>query len=108
MDTVSVALLIIAAVAIGIAVDDTTHFICHYQQQRAIGQTVDEAIQRTIIVKGTPIIITSLILMGGFSIMMFGSFVPTIQFGLLSAFIMLFAVVSDLVVLPILLFKFDS
>jgi len=45
---------------------------------------------------------------GGFGILLFGSFVPTIQFGFLSALIMLFAVISDLVVLPGLLLKFDA
>ena len=45
---------------------------------------------------------------GGFSILLLASFVPTIQFGFLSALIMLFAVISDLLVLPGLLMKFDT
>ena len=101
------ATAIIAAVAIGIAVDDTVHFICSYQNQRRQGQTTEKAIEHAVIVKGHPIITTSLIMMGAFAILLFGSFVPTIQFGILSALIMLFAVVSDLLVLPGLLLKFD-
>ena len=102
------ATAIIAAVAIGIAVDDTIHFICQYQQQRAAGDHSVDAIQKTIVIKGTPIIMTSLIMTGGFGILLLGSFVPTIQFGVLSALIMLSAVISDLLVLPTLLMKFDS
>ena len=102
------ATAIISAVAIGIAVDDTIHFICQYQQQREKGLSAEFAVQNAIIVKGTPIIMTSLIMTGGFGILLFGSFIPTIQFGVLSALIMLSAVISDLIVLPALLMKFDS
>ena len=102
------ATAIIAAVAIGIAVDDTIHFICQYQLQRTSGVPILDAIQGSIIDKGTPLIMTSLIMTGGFGILLFGSFVPTIQFGLLSALIMLFALISDLVVLPALLLNTKS
>ncbi|SHJ57676.1 hypothetical protein SAMN02745165_02698 [Malonomonas rubra DSM 5091] len=102
------ATAIIAAVAIGIAVDDTIHFICQYQQNRQKGKMAANAVQNAIVTKGTPIIMTSLIMTGGFGILLFGSFVPTIQFGILSALIMLFAVISDLLVLPALLLKFDA
>lgn len=102
------ATAIIAAVAIGVAVDDTVHFIIRYQQQRVDGHNVEDAIKDAIQVKGSPIIMTSLIMTGGFGILLFGSFVPTIQFGVLSALIMIFAVISDLVVLPALLLKLDD
>ena len=102
------ATAIISAVAIGIAVDDTIHFICQYQQERAQGANTETAIQKACIIKGTPIITTSLIMAGGFSVLLFGSFVPTIQFGVLCSLIMLFAVISDLLVLPALLLNFDS
>lgn len=101
------ATAIIAAVAIGIAVDDTIHFICEYQNQRT-RLPAPEAVQQAVIHKGAPIITTSLIMTGGFGILLFASFVPTIQFGFLSALIMLSAVVSDLFVLPGLLLRFDK
>ncbi len=101
------ATAIIAAVAIGIAVDDTIHFICEYRDQRHRNHSVNEAVRQAIITKGSPIITTSLIMTGGFGVLLFASFVPTIQFGFLSALIMLFAVISDLLILPGLLLKFD-
>ena len=100
------ATAIISAVALGIAVDDTIHFIHQYQREKSLNLSVKEAIHQTIIIKGAPIITTSLILMGGFGILLFGSFVPTIQFGFLSALIMLFALLCDLIILPVSLLAF--
>jgi hydrophobe/amphiphile efflux-3 (HAE3) family protein len=91
---------IIAAVAIGIAVDDTIHFICEYQRLIKAGASTQEAVQKTIVTKGQPIITTSLIMIGGFGTLLYASFVPSVQFGFLSALVMVFAVVGDLVVLP--------
>ncbi|WP_316348786.1 MMPL family transporter [Desulfuromonas acetoxidans] len=102
------ATAIIAAVAIGIAVDDTIHFICNYQHLRQSGGTVAAAVEQTLVDKGHPIIITSLIMAGAFAILLFASFVPTIQFGFLCSLIMLFAVVADLIVLPAIFLKFES
>jgi hypothetical protein len=102
------ATAIIAAVAIGITVDDTIHFIYQYQYERARNASTEAAIQKACVIKGTPIITTSLIMSGAFGILLMGSFIPTIQFGLLTALIMLYAVISDLLVLPALLLKWDS
>ena len=99
---------IIAAVAIGIAVDDTIHFIWNYQEQKKSGKSIEEALNNTITNKGLPIIVTSCIMAGAFSILVLGSFIPTIQFSILISLIMFFAVLSDLIVLPALLLKFDS
>ena len=101
------ATAVIAAVAIGIAVDDTIHFICEYQRLKKEGLSTQKTISETIITKGQPIILTSLIMSGGFGVLLFASFIPTIQFGLLSALIMLFAVISDLLILPAILLIFD-
>ena len=101
------ATAIIAAVAIGIAVDDTIHFIWSYQSQRVCNQGTSVAVQHAVVAKGAPIITTSIIIVGGFGILLFASFVPTIQFGFLSVMIMVFAVISDLLILPALLLKFD-
>ncbi len=62
-----------------------------------------DAVRRTLVVKGMPIITTSIIMVAAYSLLLAASFVPTIQFGFLSALIMLFAVVADLMVLPAVL-----
>ncbi|MEA3417483.1 MAG: MMPL family transporter [Thermodesulfobacteriota bacterium] len=97
------ATAIISAVAIGIAVDDTIHFLNQYQNERRRGNNIRQATITAIEIKATPIMTTSLILIGGFGILVLSSFVPTIQFGFLCSLIMLFALISDLAILPAVL-----
>lgn len=102
------ATAIIAAVAIGIAVDDTIHLIHAYQEKKNNDLETVESLKKAIVEKGVPLIATSLILSGAFGILLLSNFVPTIQFGLLVMLIMLFAILSDLLILPCLLLKYDS
>ena len=94
------ATALIAAVAIGIAVDDTIHFLTEFKQNLVGGADVHKAVKETIQKKGRALILSSLILTIGFGVMIFSSFVPTIYFGLLSAIIMLTALIGDTLVLP--------
>ena len=98
------ATAIISAVVIGIAVDDTIHFLTVYQSGRNQKMSMGEAAIKAMRIKGEPIMLTSFILCCGFGVMVFSSFVPTIQFGFLSAVIMISAMVCDLVILPALMF----
>ena len=96
----------IAVVGIGIVVDDTIHFLHGFGE--AFKKTGDhtaamyEALQK----KGRPIIFTSMILFFGFIILGFSKFVPTAYFGMLSAMLMINALVADLIVLPCVLMYF--
>ncbi len=100
---INTATAIISAVAIGIAVDDTIHFTIHYIRYRDEGHSCFEAIARTWTTKGLAAIATSVVLIGGFGILVFSDFIPTAQFGFLCAVIMLVALLADLFVLPALL-----
>ncbi|TVQ98196.1 MAG: RND transporter [Desulfovibrionales bacterium] len=97
------ATALIAVVALGIAVDDTIHFLTTYAAKRNAGQDVATSLERTLQDKGPALIITSLVLCAGFSIMLFSNFIPTTQFGILTAVIMLTALVGDLLLLPAVL-----
>lgn len=97
------ATAIISAVAIGIAVDDTIHFLNQYRNERQCGSPVRSAAVAAIENKGVPMMTTSLILMVGFGILIISNFVPTAQFGFLSSMIMLFALIGDLMILPAIL-----
>jgi len=101
------ATAIISAVAIGIAVDDTIHYLTAYQDGRYQNNSMGEAALEAVSVKGEPIIVTSFILCCGFGVMVLSSFVPTIQFGFLSAMIMISAMVCDLFILPALIICFQ-
>ena len=100
---INTATAIISAVAIGIAVDDTIHFIVQYKREIDGGKPSGEAVGLAIMKKGRAAISTSLVLVVGFGILIISSFIPTAQFGVLSALIMLMALSADLVVLPALL-----
>ncbi len=93
----------ISAVAIGIVVDDTIHFLNQYQMLRRAGLSVDQAILGTLIVKGGAVTVTSVILIVAFGILVTSRFVPTVQFGFLSAMIMLVALLGDIFLLPAIL-----
>ncbi len=100
---INTATAIISAVAIGIAVDDTIHFTIHYSRFRQQGHSVFEAIAHTWTTKGLAAIATSVVLIGGFGILIFSDFIPTAEFGFLCALIMFVALLADLFVLPALL-----
>ncbi len=93
----------IAAISIGIAVDDTIHYIHRYLLE--IKQNPDKklAIFNAHKSIGTAMFYTSTIIMIGFSILILSSFIPTIYFGLLTMLAMFMAIVADLLLLPVLL-----
>ncbi len=97
------ATAIISAIAIGIAVDDTIHYVHQYQEERRGGMERSAAALTAMEKKGGAMVSTSLILVIGFGVLVLSSFVPTIQFGFLCAMIMLTALLSDLLVLPAML-----
>lgn len=102
------ATALISVVAIGIAVDDTIHFLTDYSRHRNEKMTIPQALQRTTIDKGLAITATSLILMFGFGVLLCSHFVPTISFGGLSAVIMFTAWLGDLIVLPALMLTYHD
>lgn len=96
----------IAAIAIGIVVDDTIHFLFGFGE--ALEETNDyaAAMYRTLEQRGRPIIETSAILFFGFGILSVSKFVPTSYFGLLSSLLMLYALIAELFLTPSLILCF--
>lgn len=96
----------IAAVTLGLAVDDTIHFFIRYAHEEKITDRPWEAARNTLYHEMNPILTTSVSLALGLSVLGFSVFVPLDQFGLLSALVLLFAVVCDLLLTPYILVKF--
>jgi hydrophobe/amphiphile efflux-3 (HAE3) family protein len=94
---------LVATVAIGIAVDDTVHHMIKYSRQLNIHHDQRVAMINTLRSQGRPVIYVSLALAGGFGVMVFSNFVPTMHFGVLSAVVMLVALVSELLLTPLLM-----
>ncbi|CCK80461.1 efflux RND transporter permease subunit [Desulfobacula toluolica] len=94
------ATALIAAVAIGIAVDDTIHFLSEFKRNLSKRKDIKDSVKNSILFKGRAILLSSLILCIGFGVMVFSRFVPTINFGVLSSIIMVTAVIGDILILP--------
>lgn len=99
----SVATSLIASVAIGLAVDDTIHYLVRYNREFKKDLDKNRALKDTINRIGKPIIFTTLTVSIGFSILMFSSFRPTAVFGLMMVVTMFSALVADLILLPSLM-----
>jgi hypothetical protein len=99
----NVSTSMIAAIAIGIAVDDTIHYLSEFNSQiRTIGNQ-EEAILRTAQVIGRPIIFTAIALTAGFLVVCLSSFQPVRHFGVLASVTMAVGLVTELVLTPALL-----
>jgi len=93
----------IATIAIGIAVDDTVHYMVTYS--RRLNERHDQrlAMFDTLRAEGRPIIYVSIALAAGFLTVAVSNFVATVYFGVLAAFVMIVAMVAELTLTPILM-----
>ncbi len=96
---------LIGSVALGIAIDDTVHYILRYRAERLAGQEPEEASRRASRSVGTAIVTTCAMLVVGYSIIALSGFATLREFGLLSAGTMLLCLVTDLILLPALLLR---
>jgi diguanylate cyclase (GGDEF)-like protein len=99
----SMATSLIASIAIGLAVDDTIHYMVRYNREFREDLNEKRALRETVMHVGRPILFTTLTISIGFSILAFSSFKPTAVFGLLMMVTMIAALIGDLVLLPSLL-----
>jgi uncharacterized protein len=93
----------IASISIGIAVDDTIHYMLGFHEELRAGATREEAILATLRHVGRPILITSVALTAGFMIACLSNFQPVRHFGVLASVTMVIGVFTDLFLLPALL-----
>jgi hypothetical protein len=97
----------IAAISIGIGVDDTIHYV-HRLQRESAGDAGDlwMAVERSHASVGRAMIYTTLTIALGFSILVLSNFVPTAYFGALIGLAMVTALVADLTLLPLMIVRF--
>ncbi len=91
------------SIALGIAVDDTIHFLSRFRYELIKCGSYNTAITRTLLTTGKAIISTTIILSLGFSVMYFSRFVPNHEFGMLATIILAVALAGSLTLLPILI-----
>jgi predicted RND superfamily exporter protein len=94
---------IVFAVIFGIAVDATIHFLSKYKLAKNKGLELEPAMRITFLETGKAIVLTSIILFFGFLVMLFSIHPPSVTIGLLISLTLLSALISDLLLIPLLI-----
>tara|TARA_B110000003_G_C16424799_1_gene447664 strand:- start:454 stop:780 length:327 start_codon:yes stop_codon:yes gene_type:complete len=90
----------IAAITIGIAVDNSIHYIYRFKEEFLLKKNYVTTLKHCHSTVGLAILNTSITIIFGFSILIFSNFIPTIYFGIFTGIAMLLAMVSVLTLLP--------
>jgi len=93
----------IAAITIGIAVDNSIHYIYRFKEEFSVLNDYNKTISRCHSTVGKAILNTSITIVFGFSILVLSKFIPTIYFGIFTGLAMLLAMISVLTLLPSLI-----
>jgi predicted RND superfamily exporter protein len=106
---VGMSVSVIAAISLGIVVDDTIHFLSKYLRgRREHGYTPAAAVRYAFSTVGAALVATTVILIGGFLVLATSDFAINAKLGLLSAIAIGFALIVDFLLLPPLLMKIEE
>jgi uncharacterized protein len=94
-------------ICLGIAVDDTIHFLSRYTEEQKLGGTHNQIIERSFQAVGTGMIMTTIVLVGGFSSVLFSDTRDHRIFGALGVVTLVSALLCDLFLLPAMLSYLD-
>ena len=97
----------IAAITIGIAVDNSIHYIYRFKEEFKKIEDYNKTLDRCHSTVGVAILNTSITIVFGFSILILSNFIPTIYFGVFTGIAMLLAMISVLTLLPKLILTFE-
>jgi len=101
--------ILVFSIAFGISVDDTIHFLAKYRQElKANDWKIKRSVYSTLKEAGISMFYTSVVLFFGFSVFTLSSFGGTVALGGLVATTLLFAMISNLILLPALLLSLDK
>ena len=106
--TIDIGVAISGAIIIGVAVDDTIHFLVKYREARSKGYNFHDSLSYVMQYAGSAIIFTTIVLSSAFMIFSFSQFLPNVNFGIVTAIALVIAVVVDLLMLPAILSKYDG
>ncbi|WP_372651393.1 RND family transporter [Halobacteriovorax sp.] len=105
---IDIGCAIVASVTLGIAVDDTIHFLSHYNLLRRSGLNIYDSMVKVFTSTGLALIVTTIILVSCFGLFMFANLTPNINFGILCALVLSIALITDLLLLPAIIFCFKD
>jgi len=95
--------VMVAAVALGIVVDDTAHLLVAMRRKLATTPDATRAMQAAIMEIGAQLTLTSVVLIGSMIVLALGSFAPGVHFGMITMWVIFVALLADLLILPRLL-----
>lgn len=101
--SIDMGVAIAGAIIIGVAVDDTIHFLVKYFDARKRGLSLADTFDEVLYYAGKAILFTTVILSISFSLFSFSTFTPNQNFGIVTASALIIAFVVDLLLLPALL-----
>ena len=96
----------VAAISVGMAVDNTIHYIYRYKKELKKTNSVKHALENAHTTTGRAIFYTATTIAAGFCILSLSNFFPTVLFGLFTSLAMVLAFITSLTVLPNLLVKY--
>ena len=101
---VGLAVAVVAAISIGVVVDDTVHFLTKYLLARKEkNMDPEQAVKYSFNTVGAAIVITSVALAAGFIVLAFSGFYVNFSMGVLAVIAIVFALLTDFLFLPLLL-----
>jgi predicted RND superfamily exporter protein len=106
--TIDMGVAIAGAIIIGVAVDDTIHFLVKYFDARKRGLGMADTFDEVLHYAGRAIFFTTIVLSLSFSIFAFSTFTPNQNFGIVTAIALVLALIIDLLYLPALLHMADK
>jgi len=95
--------MLIGSIAIGLAVDDTIHFMHNYRRYHLETGSVREAVRKTLLTTGRAMVVTTVVLSLGFFLYMGANLSNLVNFGLLTGFTIITALLADLFLAPALM-----
>jgi len=108
MGEIGFALAVGLGMTVGIIVDDTVHFLSKYLRARREKKLdAEDAVRYAFSTVGSAIIITTVVLIAGFTVLMFSTFKSNFELGLITSLTIGIALIVDFLLLPALLMKFD-
>ena len=93
----------IAAITIGIGVDDAIHYIHRYKRELGTGKNVIQSIWTSQVTVGKALWFTSITIAAGFILLVFSNFTPSIYFGLFTCLAMLLSIFATFTIVPLAL-----
>ena len=105
---IDLGVAISGAIILGIAIDDTIHFLIKYKEARKKGLSFEDSLAYVMQYAGLAMVLTTVVLSTAFIVFRLSQFMLNANFGLITAIALLIALVVDLLLLPALLSKLDG